>query len=323
MSSAPPVASVHSGMEAAQSFRHEYGRDLNNQSEVYRLAADAEELDRLDKQYEMFCKVMGRYPPPVAEILTGDAFGGDNTKAVLDLGCGSGIWIMDVAREFPQCTAVAVDLIPMQSVSMPPNCRSEVDDINFGLEHFYGKFDVVHSKLISSGVEDYQNLIDKISHILRPGGLIDVSEFAFVFYGRDKEKLSPPPGTVQPPWAPLWMSLANAAVKKRGGSADASLYLHSWVSEHPAFVVYREWWMPCSPWLEGDDPDTQFWNGIGLTMRDDVLAFMRSGRPLLLSGGLSEEFVDDIMAKAQDELMEAKTPIYVHVQNVYARKKHT
>ena len=30
--------------------------------------------------------------------------------------------------------------------------RSEVDDINLGLEHFYGDFNVVHARLISSGV---------------------------------------------------------------------------------------------------------------------------------------------------------------------------
>jgi len=47
---------------------------------------------------------------------------------------------------------VAVDLIPMQSLSMPPNLRSEVDDINLGLEHYYGDFNVVHVRLVSSGV---------------------------------------------------------------------------------------------------------------------------------------------------------------------------
>jgi hypothetical protein len=94
---------------------------------------------------------------------------------------------MEVARDFPHCNAVAVDLVPMQSTSVPyPNpdnntlrskisldqcprilgmttyCeytkmfkfsfRSEIDDINLGLEHFYGDFNVVHARLISSGV---------------------------------------------------------------------------------------------------------------------------------------------------------------------------
>ncbi|EGO05269.1 hypothetical protein SERLA73DRAFT_149454 [Serpula lacrymans var. lacrymans S7.3] len=315
-SPAPSVYSLTSSLRA-QSFRHEYGRGLNNYSEVYRLPADDEELERLDKQYDMFYRVMGKYPNPLPQILADDVPG--ETKAVLDLGCGSGKWlifarIMDVACEFPHSTAVAVDLVPMQSLSMPPNCRSEVDDINLGLEHFYGDFNVVHAQLISSGIKDYKGLIDHISHVLRPGGLIDLTEFPFTFHSYDKKMMLPSPDDLQ---APLGAPLD-------GGSADASFNLHRWISEHPAFedVTYREWWIPCSPWLQGKDAESVFWNEIGATMRDDILAFMSSGRPLLLGSGYSEALVDDIEAKARAELLEARTPSYVHVQNVYARKKH-
>ncbi|KIL01069.1 hypothetical protein PAXRUDRAFT_821087 [Paxillus rubicundulus Ve08.2h10] len=322
MRSASPTPSVFSMTSSlrAQAYRQEYGRDLNNYSDVYRLPADGEELDRLDKQHEMFCKAMGKYPPPLPEIMADDGF---EVKAILDLGCGSGSWIMDVAREFPNCSAVAVDLVPMQSISMPANCRSEVDDINLGLEHFYGDFNVVHCQLISSGIREYHDLINHISHVLRPGGLIDVTEFPFYFTGLDKKPIMPPVGTFQPPWTALWMSYANRAVRARGGDADASLHLLEWVSNHPAFedVVYREFWLPCSPWLPGSDPQTTFMNEIGETMRDDLKAFMKSGRPLLLGHGLSAEFVDAMERNACEELDDALTPVYVCIQNVYARKR--
>lgn len=42
----PSVMSMTSSIRAA-AYRHEYGRGLNNYSEVYRLPADEEELDRL------------------------------------------------------------------------------------------------------------------------------------------------------------------------------------------------------------------------------------------------------------------------------------
>jgi hypothetical protein len=45
-SPAPSLYSVTSSVRAA-SYRHEYGRGLNNYSEVYQLPADDEELDRL------------------------------------------------------------------------------------------------------------------------------------------------------------------------------------------------------------------------------------------------------------------------------------
>jgi hypothetical protein len=49
MRSTSPVPSVWSITSSlrAQAFKQEYGRGLNNYSEVYRLAADDEELDRL------------------------------------------------------------------------------------------------------------------------------------------------------------------------------------------------------------------------------------------------------------------------------------
>jgi SAM-dependent methyltransferase len=316
----PSVASVTSSLRA-QAYRHEYGRGLNNYSDVYRLPADDEELDRLDKQHVMFCRVMGKYPPPLPQIMAEDGF---EVKAILDLGCGSGSWVMDVAREFPHSSAVAVDLVPMQSLSMPPNLRSEVDDINLGLEHFYGDFNVVHCQLISSGIRDYHSLINHISHVLRPGGLVDLTEFPFSFTGFDRQPVLPPAGSFQPPWTPLLMSYINRAVRARGGDADASTHLHEWVSNHPAFedVVYREFWIPCSPWMTGNNPVTKFWNEIGSTMRDDIKAFFRSARPLLLGYGLEEGFIDAMEQNADKELDEAITPVYVLIENVYARKKH-
>jgi len=85
-------------------------------------------------QHEMFKKVLGTYPPPMAEVMADDTPG--ETKFVLDLGCGSGSWygclsplfstllrsflrlsrILEVAHDFPHCQAVAVDLVPMQSM---------------------------------------------------------------------------------------------------------------------------------------------------------------------------------------------------------------
>lgn len=40
--------------------------------------------------------------------------------------------------------------------------RSEIDDINLGLEHFYGDFNVVHTQLISSGVSLHPIILDLI-----------------------------------------------------------------------------------------------------------------------------------------------------------------
>jgi hypothetical protein len=108
-SPAPSVYSVTSSIRAT-SYRHEYGRGINNYSDIYQLPADDEELERLgilsfepsfdylntnfaDKQHDMFKKIVGAYPPPMAEVMDDTPW---ETKAVLDLGCGSGSWCVFV-----------------------------------------------------------------------------------------------------------------------------------------------------------------------------------------------------------------------------------
>ncbi|OCH88758.1 S-adenosyl-L-methionine-dependent methyltransferase [Obba rivulosa] len=324
MRSASPAPSVYSMTDSLvrAAFRHEFGRGINNYSEVYRLPADDEEFERLDKQHIMFMEVMGRYPPPMEEILADSP---DEHKSVVDLGCGSGSWIMDVARDFPHCSAVAVDLVPMQVRNMPPNCRSEVDDINLGLQHFYGVYNVAHARLVCSGVRDYKGFIDHIARVLRPGGLIELTEFDFAAYNKHKVKIVLNHKDANRCWIGRWMILAHEAVEQMGGEPDAANHLRRWVGENDAFedIVYRQFWFQTSPFRKGDDQETIRQNAIGAVMRDDILAFLKSGRPLLLSSGMDEAVVNEVEANACRELLEARTPSYILVEKVYARKKLT
>jgi len=260
---------------------------------------------------------MGKYPPFMEEVMVDDVPG--ETKAVLDLGCGSGSWIMDVARDFPHCTAVAVDLVPMQSVHMPPNLRSEVDDINLGLEHFYGDFNVVHTRLISSGIKDYEGLINHISMVLRPGGLIDLMEFDFHCYDENHQRIELETSRVAGPWWPRFLAFVGLAARNRGGDVDAATHLHSWVSNHRSFenVVCRDFYIPTSTWRT----DSELWTRFGANMRDDILAFLKSGRPLLLGSGVPEDLVNEIESNAVQEVLSGQARHYVRLQCVHARKK--
>lgn len=61
-SPAPSVLSMTSSMRA-QAFKQEFGRGLNNYSEVYRLPADDEELDRLSA-YNLISRIYNLYQFP-------------------------------------------------------------------------------------------------------------------------------------------------------------------------------------------------------------------------------------------------------------------
>ncbi|PPQ90946.1 hypothetical protein CVT25_008257 [Psilocybe cyanescens] len=309
------VFSVTDSMQANFQ-RQEYGRGLQTYSELYRLPADEEELERLDKQHTIFVDLMGeKYVPPMESVMADDVPG--ETKACLDLGCGSGSWIMDVARDFPHCSAVAVDLIPMQS-------PSEVDDVNLGLEHFYGDFNVVHARLISSGIKDYHLLVDQMCRALRPHGLLDISEFDFHIYDKDHKRIELGTHEIAPPWWARWMTFLAASIKHIGGDADAATHLLEWVSSNPSFedVVYREFWLPIVP-PPYSPTESEATRRFYRKMKENTSAFLGAGRPLLLGSDLPVELVDTLEQGALREMDERKITQYTRLQCVYARKKST
>ena len=80
-----------------------------------------------------------------------------------------------------------------------------------------------------------------------------------------------------------WMPSSRfMAVSAR--DVDAAERLHSWLEDDPVFedVVYRPHWVPISPWLQGDDPESKWLNEIGGLVRDDtkVLLFIIQRRLL-------------------------------------------
>ena len=50
--------------------------------------------------------------------------------------------------------------------------RFEVDDVNLSLAHYASSFDVVHVRLVDSGIIDYPNFLNEIARMLRPGGIL-------------------------------------------------------------------------------------------------------------------------------------------------------
>ncbi|KAF5352407.1 hypothetical protein D9756_005826 [Leucocoprinus leucothites] len=324
-------------------YKLEFGRNLNSFSDIYKLPADEEELDRLERQYDMLNSLLDRkYTPPMMEVLADD--GSEPQKAVLDLGTGSGNWIIDVARDFPHCSAVAIDLTPMkvmydmilhrpenleESVRIPTNLRGEVDDINLGLEHYYGKFNVVHTRLIAIGVQDYYRLIDQISEVLRPGGLIDLTEVGYEAYDRHHQpiKIDFNPDTDKPNWkSPYWAHWLRAiatVASTGGGETSASRNLESWLHAHRALedVVHREFWLPIIPGNYDRPPaEAEFLKHYRNVLEYDVTTFLKSGRPMLLKAGYNESYLSEMEHLILTEMREAKEPQYSRIECVYARK---
>ncbi|EJD50274.1 hypothetical protein AURDEDRAFT_58721, partial [Auricularia subglabra TFB-10046 SS5] len=280
-----------------------------------------------DDQHNMLCLAVAEYPPLLLQVLRDDCQA--PKKAVLDLGCGTGAWLAQVATDFPHVDAVGVDLVPRD-----PQMTSEIDDINLGLEHFYGElndaalhnFDVVNARLISAGVKDYARLIDQISRVLRPGGLVILREGDFRVYDEKRETFPLPQSSdfrsLAVPAVAHVVGHMRQSIQARGGHVEAASFLHLWMDQHAAFtdVVHHEVDLPLCPVFEGDSAEAKKQRNIGPSAQDDIQSFIESGRPLLLESDLTHDEVDDLLFRAGQELADCRRPCFMRLQCVYARK---
>lgn len=108
----------------------------------------------------------------------------------LDLGCGTGTWVVDAAKEWPKCEFVGFDLVNIQ-ISLKLLDPSLAERITWVHGNFLttklpfddDEFDHVHIQSIARGVPEnkWNVLFDEINRILRPGGCVEILEDDLVF----------------------------------------------------------------------------------------------------------------------------------------------
>lgn len=91
---------------------------------------------------------------------------------VLDAGCGTGIWAIEFAKQFPDTEVVGVDInLPHQDpTTQPDNCSFKYSDINStsfpqystssGLNGVSG-WDVIHSRAMVAVIGDWPSFIER------------------------------------------------------------------------------------------------------------------------------------------------------------------
>ncbi|KAJ7706019.1 hypothetical protein B0H17DRAFT_1035287 [Mycena rosella] len=111
----------------------------------------------------------------------------------LDLGCGTGSWVIDAAKEWPNCDFVGFDLVDVQIPikTLPPEYVSIAERISWVHGNFLtnklpfedDEFDHVHIHAIAQGVPEnkWGILFEEVNRILRPGGVVEIIEDDVIF----------------------------------------------------------------------------------------------------------------------------------------------
>jgi SAM-dependent methyltransferase len=98
------------------------------------------ETQRLDFQFYLIRSILhGNHASPLRGDLT----------SILDVGCGTGRWVMEMARTFPGAQVVGLDIEPPQSgqVLAPNTCFVQANLLD-GLPFADRSFDFTHQRLL-------------------------------------------------------------------------------------------------------------------------------------------------------------------------------
>lgn len=105
---------------------------------------------------------------------------------VLDIGCGPGGWVLDVARRYPEIEVTGIDISQgmvryakaYAQVSQLPNAHFQVMNALEPLEFPDASFDLVNARIIVGFVrpETFPQLLAEVKRVLRPGGIFRITE---------------------------------------------------------------------------------------------------------------------------------------------------
>jgi SAM-dependent methyltransferase len=160
---------------------------------------------------------------------------------VLDIGTGTGNWVIEMGDAHPEAEFLGNDLSPVQPSWVPPNVRFEVDDIES--RWAYGApFDFVFSRTLTCAVSDWPKLVRQAYHNVKPGGWVEFQDFDIEFYAED--------GTYsQTSSAAIFMRMLTGSARTAGKEPCPGPKLEQWIKD-AGFknVVHQKFKLPVGPW---------------------------------------------------------------------------
>jgi len=150
-------------------FKYEHGRRFHAYKEgKYFMPNDESEQDRMDLQHAAVLLAFENkhFLAPI-----------ESPQRILDLGCGTGIWAMEVADQHPEAELIGVDLSPIQPQWTATNLKFEIDDIEDTWTWPPDHFDLVHDRLLLCGsIADFKKLFTQAYTHCKPGGYFEIQE---------------------------------------------------------------------------------------------------------------------------------------------------
>jgi ubiquinone/menaquinone biosynthesis C-methylase UbiE len=135
------------------------------------LPKDAQEYQRLDHLHFLLQQVLPRvdtaaFAPP---------------SSILDVGCGTSRWAIEMARTFPGASVTGLDIVEPESASrgMPPYIYQFIHgNVLDGLPFADASFDLTHMRMLFLAIPAnlWPSTVEELVRVTRPGGRIEIVE---------------------------------------------------------------------------------------------------------------------------------------------------
>jgi len=311
-------------MSTLATLRDIHGRGMNTKSDVYKLPADIQEMDRLTLQHRMWCLMMGNLcPVPIDQLQETLRSRVGNPPAVLDLGCGSGIWCVEMAEAFPHARVVGFDLSECKPKYVPSNCSFVQGDWSQGLADYKGQFDLVYTRSVIGHLtkEMQQTAVKQAVDCVRPGGLIVLSDGDHIVLDVNKEPAIPAvDGDTDPShsWFARFMYKINSLTWQLDGCLGQEFggWLRSNDKIETDTVSSAIYYSPVG-W---DGAGMKYGDAIGHMMSTNIQDFTRAWRPLFKTKGLPEEEVEQLIRNVDQEVRGPRIRLFLRWHASWGRK---
>ncbi len=141
-------------------------------------AENAAEMARLVNQDRITTRCMGGLFPPQLDL--------SNVHTILDIACGPGGWVIDVAQAYPDKQVTGIDVSQLMiayagelaKLHEVHNARFNVANILQPLPFSDHSFDVINARLVSGFMPQtmWRQFLQECLRITRPGGIMRLIE---------------------------------------------------------------------------------------------------------------------------------------------------
>lgn len=282
-------------------YREENGRRYHGYKDGnYLLPNDETEQNRMDLSHHVFTMIYK------GELCRAPI---DRPARVLDVGTGTGIWVMDFGDAHKESHIIGIDLSPIQPTWVTPNVEFLVDDAE---DEWIGqKYDYIHMRLLAGGIKDWAALLRNAYNHLNPGGYLECAEFE-VWVRSYNDTLHNAPDIS------AWQVGLQDAANRFGRTMEVAVHLKDWL-EAAGFeaVVEEKRVVPSNPW-----PRDKEQKAIGayqmMNMLDAASSYGQAHFTRVLGWTVEEYTV--LNAKVKTQLKDRGLQLYSDLYTVYGRK---